>query len=204
MTKDRTILGIDLVGGVVAVACAVFAVAYWMGPARAAGERIRALQAEVKSREGEVTDLRITLRERQETAKKLEDQVRALGALPAETPVEQDLSTITDLARSHGLKLGEVSPHSTVEYPGVHELRYILVGEGPFKDWVEFLASFQKCSFWADVTYVRCAQPAKADLISSAPARTELTVSFYAAMEPEDEPPATPRKAARSRSQIER
>jgi Tfp pilus assembly protein PilO len=199
MTKDRTILGIDLAGGVLTAACAVIAVGHLAGPTRAAGQRIRELQTEVKSRESEVADLRITLHERQETAKELEDQLRTLGSLPAETPVEQDLGTITDLARSHGLKLGEVSPHSTVEYPGVQELRYLLIGEGRFEDWVEFLASFQKCSFWADVTYVRCTQAAKADLNSSATARTELTVSFYAAAEPEDDPPATPRKAARSR-----
>jgi Tfp pilus assembly protein PilO len=199
MTKDRTILGIDVAGGVLTAACAVIAAGYWVGPTRAVGQRIRDRQAEVKSRESEMADLRITLRQRQGTAKELEDRLRALGSLPAETPVEQDLGMIADLVRSHGLKLGEVSPHSTVEYPGVQELRYLLIGEGQFEDWVAFLASFQKCSFWADVTYVRCTEPTKADLNSPATARTELTVSFYAAVESEEDPPGAPPNAARSR-----
>lgn len=199
MTKDRTIWGIDLTGGVLTAACAVIAVGHLVGPTRAVGQRIRELQAEVKGRESELADLRVTLHQRQEAAKALADKMRALGSLPAETPVEQDLRTIADLARFHALRLSEVSPHSTVEYPGVRELQYLLIGEGQFEEWVAFLTSFQKCSFWADVTYVKFSQPGKAGLDSSATARAELTVSFYAAVEPPDDPPAPPRKTARSR-----
>jgi Tfp pilus assembly protein PilO len=199
MTKDRTIWGIDLTGGVLTAACAIIAVGHLVGPTRAVGQRIRELQTEVRTRESELADLRITLHQRQNAASELAEKLRALGSLPSETPVEQDLRTIADLAHAHGLRLSEVSPHSTVEYPGVQELRYVLIGEGRFDDWVGFLARFQKCSFWADVTYVRLSQPVKAELDSTATAQAELTVSFYAAVEPRDDSPAPAQKAARSR-----
>lgn len=181
MRTPRFMGTIDLVGGVLVGACVALGAWFAFGPPRQAAAEVEETRYQAEMLEGELHTLWTSL----QTARARLDQMRArvseLGALPSQSPIEKDLDTIAELARSHDLIISEVAPHSTVEYPGLRELQYTIKGAGSFVDWLAFFQEFEQRDFWADITHVKIEAATAPARASSPVASMTLTISFYSA-----------------------
>lgn len=177
----RSTWPIDLGGA--ALACLLLCGTGWytyFRPQTASSQIPEALSS-VHRLDAELAQLRSTLEARATTRDKLRQSAEQLGRLPAKSPIEQNLRTITALAETHGVKVLEVLPLGKVSYPNALEVRFRVRAVAAYADQLRFLRSFQECSMWADVTYLRLAQrfvdPAELAVQSEA----DLTVSFFSA-----------------------
>lgn len=102
-----------------------------------------------------------SLRSELARAANLESQLAERGALPSQTPVEEDLRAVTQLARQNDVELMEVQPDpARKEYTGITELRYTVRGRGPFDRLLGLLTDFERAGIWADVTQLKIISPA--------------------------------------------
>jgi Tfp pilus assembly protein PilO len=177
---------VDAIGG--ALVCACLAVGGWFafGPPQQAAEALQTRRTDADQLEKDVAEMRASVQAAQARLAGTQEKVNGLGALPREMRLEKDLNTIAELARGHKLSLSQVTPLSTGEYPGLREARYAIQGTGSFADWMAFLRSFEASPFWADITNLEIGTAAggRSGTLSAPEAR--LTVSFYAATDPEN------------------
>jgi hypothetical protein len=182
---EQSTLSIDLMAGVAIVA--LIAVGSWNGllrasPAKAELARIRS-ELEGKRRdlaglEREAAHFETALREKQAA-------MASAGAPPARSPIEQDLRTLTELMRRHGLHVAEISPLGSTSYPGVLESKYRLRASGRCAELAQALRGFEGCRFWGDITSLQISSPAGSPGASGDTREADLTLSFYSAVQPQ-------------------
>jgi hypothetical protein len=174
---------VDAIGG--ALVCACLAVGGWFafGPPQQVAGALQARRKDADQLEKDVAEMRAAVVAAQARLAGTQETVNSLGALPRETRPEKDLNTIAELARGRKLRLSQVTPLFTIDYPGVRETRYAIEGTGSFADWMAFLRSFEASPFWADITNLEIGTtPGGRTKAASAP-EARLTVSFYVATE---------------------
>lgn len=122
----------------------------------------------------------------------LEAQLASRGALPDQTPVEENLRAVTQLARQNDVELIELQPDpARKEYAGITELRYSVRGRGVFIRLLGMLADFERSGIWADVTQLKMISPAAGPDADDRRVM-ELAVSLFAANDRSKAAPATP------------
>ena len=185
---------VNVVGGL--VACAV--VAGGIRSARggffhpdSASAELRALRVTLADRSRDLAALDHELGKQEVLLAERKTEFAASGAPPARTPVEDDLRTITKLARRHDLQLAEVTPLGSALYPGAREVRYRIRGRGRYADLTKMLTQFEVCDFWGDITHLQVGRPKN----STGPRMDEremtMTVSFYSTAASSEEPSDT-------------
>lgn len=148
-----------------------------------ATSRVRLVLEEVEQSRADLRQLQMALDRQVALNRNLMVSAAQKGRLPTKSPVEHDLRTITALANSNRVKFVSVAPTSEVRYPGVLELRYRVDTTGTYPDHLRFLAAFEGCSLWADVTYMRM-QRSVSDVNEIEPmCNSQLTLSFYSAVQ---------------------
>lgn len=181
--KHRTLLMID-VGGALCT-CGLLATVAWYAFLKpdTATSRVRLVSEEVDQSRADLSRLQMALDGQVALNHKLTGLAAQKGRLPTKSPVEQDLRTITSLAEANNVSFVSVAPTSEVRYPGVLELRYRVDTIGTYPGLLGFLAAFERCSLWADVTYMRVRRSV-ADVNEPEPiCRSELTLSFFSAVQ---------------------
>lgn len=184
MIRDRSLILIDAVGAL-SMALMIGAVGWFVFlKPDTASSQLQALVGEVRQLNTDLERLQSALDGQSSQQRDLLKSAESLGRLPSKSPIDQDLQRITSLAARHDVKVMEVSPTSTVNYPNVLETRYSLRAEAAFEDYLGFLRDFEQCSFWGDVTYLSFQEaPKAAKGVVDAGRPSELTVSFYSAFQ---------------------
>ncbi|MCP4591631.1 MAG: hypothetical protein GY842_12895 [bacterium] len=181
-TGRYTIVLVDLAG--VVVSCALLGASAWqvfLKPSTASAE-VDSLQSVLSERTRDATLLEHELGKQQRMLEERESRLAVGGAPPERTPIEEDLRTIADVVRRNRLGLTDVAPVGSVDYPGVREVRYRIIGEGRFADVDRTLREFEKCDFWGDITHVRLSGTKAGRDPEGAVCEMVLTVSFYSAI----------------------
>jgi hypothetical protein len=184
LRRHTPIAIVDAVATGIALSCAAVGVWYMAGPLPAAGRRLTEFQGQASDLRQDVGDLQPRVARQAAITRRLEQELANRDPLLGPTQVEQNLSHITELARANRLQLVEVIPLSSVEYPGIHELRYHLTGRGRYADWLAFMGVFEQSPFWADITHLRLAGSGKSDTQpTDAVLQGAFTVSFFSTAE---------------------
>lgn len=181
--KHRTLLIIDVAGALLTGVLLTTVAWYAFLKPDTATSRVRLVSGEVEQSRADLGRLQMALDRQAALNHKLKGLAAQKGRLPTKSPVEQDLRTITSLAESNNVDFVSVAPTSEVRYPGVLELRYRVDTTGTYPDHLRFLAAFERCSSWADVTYMRVRRSV-ADVNELEPiCKSELTLSFFSAVQ---------------------
>ncbi len=174
----RSVYVVDAVG-VLAVAALVWAgVEYGLLDVDRSSQEIRQLSGKVDELREAATRMHASLDTQQEELRSRQEALGDGDLLPEQTPVEDDLRAVSDLARQNNLELIEFTPMGAAQYPGVQETRYRMRTKGRYAQHSGFLRDFQRCASWADITFLKMESPN---------ARTpddksgEMTVSLYSA-----------------------
>lgn len=172
---------IDLAGAL--LASVILACGGYFGLVRtqSVSDNINRLTASTRNLRVQSAEMQAQLHQAQTAADTSRTELSQRGRLPQQTPVERDLQTLTQYARTNRLTIAEVRPLGTVRYPGVIELRYVLRVSGTFDALVGFFTAFESSPFWADLTHMKIDAPAIGP--EPAPRTAELTVSFFASVE---------------------
>ena len=189
--QQQSLLIVNAVGGVMAGALAVAVV--WevaLRPSTASAE-LHGLKAAFADQTRDLAALEHELDNQGALLEERRTTLIADGAPPARTPIEDNLRTIAELARRHGLELSEVTPLGTASYPGILEARYRVRGRGTYASLVETLRQFEACDFWGDVTHLQIERPKNQAGPRSDLREMDLTVSFYSVTDSEASPAVT-------------
>lgn len=181
--KLRTLLIIDVAGAL--FTCGLLTTVAWYAflKPETATSRMRQLTDEAEQSRADLGRLQMALDRQAASNHKLKGLAAQKGRLPTKSPVEHDLRTITALAEANNVSFVLVAPTSKVRYPGVLELRYRVNTTGTYPDNLRFLAAFEQCSLWADVTHMRVRRSV-ADVNELEPiCKSELTLSFFSAVQ---------------------
>jgi hypothetical protein len=190
--KQQSLLTYDVIGA--AATLAVAGIGFWSGlvhlpqvAGRQADLDLRLDRAQKSLSAAEADAEREMAR-----AEDLESQLASRGALPHETPVEENLRTVTQLARQNDVELMEVQPDpARKDYSGITELRYTVRSRGLFASLVDMLADFEQAGIWADVTQLKMTS-ATAGADGDDRRVMELAVSLFASNDRGDATQATP------------
>ncbi|MCH7721077.1 MAG: hypothetical protein IH988_08835 [Planctomycetes bacterium] len=179
---NRSLLVVDLCGGLTALACLTVGGWYgWLNP-HASGPMLDTMQATVNHQQAELTRARGQLTEQEATLQETRAEAESRGRLPGTTALEKDLGVIVALAQRHGLTVKQMSPLPAVNYPGILEQRYSMDARGSFADWIAFLRAFEGDEFWVDITHVRLASDRATGTTESA-ATAQMILSFFSAVQ---------------------
>ncbi|MFH0982683.1 MAG: hypothetical protein V2A79_14255 [Planctomycetota bacterium] len=179
--RPHSITIIDGVGGMLVGALA--AAGIWqtfLKPSTASAD-LREWKAALADKSRDLATLEHELGNQETLLAERKEQLSAAGTLPAQTPIEDDLRTITELARRNNVRLTEVTPLGSVSYPGIKEVRYHLRGSGPCADLARMLSQFEACDFWGDITYLQIVSPKNAAGVRTDEREVDVTVAFYSA-----------------------
>ena len=178
---QRSVVIVDSLG--CTVVCALVVAGVWLVFLRpsAASAMLGDLRETLAEKTRDLATLERELGKQATLMEQRREGLEAAGAPLGHTRIEDDLRTITGLARQNDVHLAEVTPTGSTSYPGVREVRYHIRASGRYRDLARMLWDFEACDFWGDVTYLQIGS-AK----GPADARTEmremnLTVSFYSA-----------------------
>jgi len=116
------------------------------------------LTSRVSTSREELAALRAVLDSEQESIADKRVELEDSGQLPDRIPVEQDLQTLSVLARRHHLEVLRVDPIQPREYPGLKETRYSFEVTGTMPDMARFFKAIEQAEFWADVSYFKIEQ----------------------------------------------
>ena len=179
---NRSLLVVDLCGGVTALACLTVGGWYgWINP-DASGPMLDTMQAAVNDQQAELVRAGGRLTQQEIVLEETRAEAESRGRLPSTTALEKDLGAIVALAQRHRLTVSQVSPLPSVNYPGILEQRYSIDAQGSFSDWIAFLHAFEGNEFWVDITQVRLAADHTARIAESAPA-AQMILSFFSAVQ---------------------
>lgn len=185
---NRSLLVVDLCGGLAALACLTVGGWYgWLNP-HAAGPMLDTLQATVNQQQAELARAKGQLTEQEVILQETRAEAESRGRLPGTTALEKDLGAIVALAQRHRLTVKQMSPLPAVNYPGILEQRYSMDARGSFADWIAFLGEFQNTEFWVDITQVRLMSDHVTGATDSAPTAQMILSFFSAVQETGDEP----------------
>lgn len=179
---NRSLLVVDLGGGLAALACLTVGGWYgWVNP-HAAGPMLDTMQATVNQQQAELARAAGQLTEQEVILQETRAEAESRGRLPSTTALEKDLGAIVALAQRHRLTVKQVSPLPAVNYPGILEQRYSMDARGSFADWITFLREFEDGEFWVDITHVRLASDQATGTTESAPS-AQMILSFFSAVQ---------------------
>lgn len=174
-------LTLDLTGAAMTVALLLMGGWYGLWRPSAAVAELTRLRKEMDLKckdqatlERETATFNTTLQERQR-------ELAGTGAPPAKSPIEEDLRTITESMRRHGLRVSEVGPLGSTAYPGVLESRYRVRAGGTCAEIVRAFQDFEACRFWGDITHLQIGAPGSEKGQGTDTREIELCVSFYSA-----------------------
>lgn len=183
MLQNRSLRLIDAGGALVLLGLLSAVAWYAFLKPDTASSRMRTLTGEVAQMRADLRRLRSALEAKTALRGKLLAEAEQKGRLPARSPIDQDLRTITGLANQNSIKFLQVEPVSTVRYPNVLEIKYRVRSIGEYADHLGFLKAFEQCSFWADVTHLKLEQ-SMADMTNFDSARhSDMTLSFYSGLQ---------------------
>ena len=178
--KKSSLIIYDAVGS--ALVLALVGVGLWCAIVRpqATNRRTAALKAELAEIQAAQRANLDVLRRKTSELHALTQDLNVRGVLPEQSPVEKDLHTLAELARTSNLELLEISPLSTNTYPGITELQYAVKGRSDYASLIEFMKRFRNAGFWADIVDLEITGDAipEHDIHS-----VELVVSLFAANE---------------------
>ena len=181
--RRHTLLMIDATGVLLTGVLLTTAAWYAFLKPDSATSRVRVVSDDVDQSRADLRQLQMALDRQAASNRSLKTLAAQEERLPSKSPVENDLRIITSLAKSNNVKLVSVAPTSEVRYPGVLELRYRVDTTGTYPDHVRFLAAFERCSLWADVTHMRVRRSVR-DVNELEPiCKSELTLSFFSAVQ---------------------
>ncbi|MCH7701823.1 MAG: hypothetical protein IID37_09050 [Planctomycetes bacterium] len=179
---NRSVLVVDLCGGLAALACLTVGGWYgWLNP-DASGPMLDTMQATVNHQQAELVRARGRLTQQEVILQETRAEAESRGQLPSTTALEKDLGAIVALAQRHRLTVQQVSPLPAVNYPGILEQRYSIDARGSFADWIAFLRAFEGDEFWVDITHVRLASDRATGTTESAPT-AQMILSFFSAVQ---------------------
>lgn len=179
---NRSVLVVDLCGGLAALACLTVGGWYgWLNP-DASGPLRDTMQATVNHQQAELGRAKGRLIEQELILTETRAEAESRGRLPTTTALEKDLGAIVALAQRHRLTVKQVSPLPAMNYPGILEQRYSIDARGSFADWIAFLHAFEGEEFWVDITQVRLASDRATAATESAPT-AQMILSFFSAVQ---------------------
>ena len=184
----RTILIVDVLGGLVFCALATFGVWHALLRPSAAFAELGELRDTLEDRSGDVVKLEREFVRQGKLLRERQAELDGGGAPPRRIPLEDNLRAISVLARRAGMDLAEITPLGKTWYPGIGEVRYRVTGGGRYETLSAVLRDFENCDFWGDITYLRIGRTNRGGASVTEREDLELTVSFYSA---HDEVPAT-------------
>lgn len=101
----------------------------------------------------------------------------ATGAMPAQTPQEGHLRTVSGLAAANHLSVIRQLPLSPREYPGLMEQRFAFEVAGTTTDLARFFKAVETSPGWTDISYLKIEPVATAG--ASADRIATLTFSVF-------------------------
>ena len=177
-TNIKPLIVVDVLGGLAALACAAAGIGFgWIGSDQTA-RRIDVLTNQGIQLNRRMAALKTALHRQQDLFQQRTQAFGARDLLPEASPVERELRTVTDLARSNGLEVTGLVPIGSWNYPGLREVRYRMTTSGSYTSYVRFLRAFEQAASWSDLTFIELSS---ADPQSSEQKLGELTISLYAA-----------------------
>lgn len=182
--KRSSLVLVDVVGGALVVAgVSTFVWLTFLRDHSAACE-IDALTHSVSAMRRDVALLRGTLDAKRSELAERQKHLADEGHLPQRTPVEQDLRTLSELARRHQVRVVRVLPLPAQEYPGLLELRYALEASGSMPSLMHFFKAIEDADLWADIGYLQV-KAGRSPGLQETPERSALlTVSLFSSLEP--------------------
>jgi hypothetical protein len=189
--RNRSLIVYDVIGA--AVTCAAAALGIWSAffHVQISSNRLQGARDQVSKSTAQLAEVELALRQTQTERARLAADIAERGALPQNSPIEEDLRNITQLARGSGVELVNVAPMPAQKYPGLLEQRYTMQTRSDFPGLVSFLHQFETLPLWADVSGITIGDQARNT--GEMPMRTSsLVVSFFASQE--DDPVPAPRK----------
>jgi len=183
--QQQSVLIVNLVGG--ALACVLAVAGVWQTVLRpnTASAELRESKLTLADKTRDLAVLRHELDNQSELLEGCQATLTTAGARPERTPIEDNLRTITDLARRNDIELTEVTPLVTASYPGILETRYRVRGRGAYVNLANTLRQFEACDFWGDITHLHIDGSSRAAETGTYARELELTVSFYSVAESE-------------------
>ena len=153
--KVSALFLVDVLGALAVLAIAWVGV--WQGVLSAdeTSTQIKELSTAVNEQEHILSRMKTALESQREAHLASQATLGERDLLPEETPVENDLRAISDLAQRNSLELTEFTPQGSANYPGIEETRYRLQARGQFARYLGFLRDFQQSASWADITYLK-------------------------------------------------
>ncbi|HRX83813.1 MAG TPA: hypothetical protein P5572_02200 [Phycisphaerae bacterium] len=178
----RSLIIYDLVG--TALVCGAAALGVWSGFFHLHTSVARLAQARdrLAATAATLADAEAALRMEQARGTQLKADISQRGALPRQSPVEDDLRDVARLARESNMDLVQVTPLAGEKYPGLVELRYNVLTRGDFAELLHFLRAFEQSTLWADITGVDIGAPQQGE---DGQQRTSIVLSLFAMQEAE-------------------
>jgi hypothetical protein len=178
---EPSLVSFDATGATIAAALLLLGSWYGLLRPSAARAELTRLNADMELRRKDLVALERESAGFTSTLQKLESELASAGAPPAKSPIEEDLRTITELMRRHGLHVSEVSPIGSTAYPGVQESRYRVRARGHCAEISATLRDFEGCRFWGDITSLQVQVAGAGKTLWAEGVDVEMTVSFYSA-----------------------
>lgn len=177
--RSIQVLGIDIACGI--LLAAVIGGFIWLAFLRdnSAQDELGKLNSRVKTTRNDIAALRAVLDEERKLFAARQAELKETGQLPSRIPVEQDLQTLSVLAKEHELSVVKVEPLPSREYPGLLETRYTFEALGNMPDITRFFKAIEEAEFWADVSYFQVRGRARSTGWSSS---EELVVTLTISM----------------------
>lgn len=186
---EKSVVLVNLIGGILACVLAYAGIWQMFLVPKTASAELKDLRAILADRTQDMTTLEHELGKQKDLLEQREAELESRGAPPTQTPIEDDLRTITELAQRNGLHLMNVTPAGSVEYPGIREIQYHVTCCGIYTDLAKMLRQFEACDFWGDITCLKIESAKNTAGCGPNTRQMELTVSFYSAvpvLEPTD------------------
>ncbi len=184
---ERSLLLVDGIGAAIWIAILCVIGGFTLGKPETASATVYTLATQVEQMRSDMGRMQSVLDARTRQHRQLVTQTSKQGKLPQRSPIEKGLGTFTTLGNATNVNLISIEPVSTVLYPGVLEERFQISAEGTFEDYLQFLQAFERCHIWADLTYLEVGKGTEALTSTQSRRRSEMTLSFYSALSPDEE-----------------
>ncbi len=177
--KDKRIWIADIIGLVATLSLLGGGGWYVFAKPDTASARMAALAGEVAQLNTDRIQLQSVQDQFSRQRRDLLEHAKEMGRLPDDSPLDQELKRITNLAGANDIKILEVTPLAVVRYPNVLSTQFSLKTEGTFADYVQFFESYEQSESWSDMTHIAMAPANPGGDATNAMRRGELTVSFF-------------------------